>query len=228
MEIYEGATLGANTFTSTQTMPALAFTQVAWSAIGSAATAGMQKDVSDAGVKGSTWRADGTRWKPVNGVATLASLDTTSSNIANSETIVFQYLMPAALLQLKDRLRLTFTMTKSGATDNGTVRIRIGTAGTTSDTQINSNAATVLGAAGRQIGVIADIRVESATTALLLGVSNGNPGYYSASTAGGADNAITIANVSNALYVNVSVLSSSTNDTVAIRDVQLQLIAPAN
>ena len=108
--------------------------------------------ISNAGTKGSHWFYDGTRWKPLNGSAMLASLDTASASIGSSETIVFQYLIPANLWQTADRLRFWLGMTKSGTTDTGAMWFRIGTAGTTADALIIG--ANEIAAANQQAGLV--------------------------------------------------------------------------
>lgn len=190
----------------------------------SAATAGAGAMVyaSDYGVDGAVLRSNGTRWKPLGGLATLKSLDTPSASIGTAETIVFQYQMPANLLVVKDRLRLRFAMTKSGSTDLGTMRLRVGAAGTTADTQVLSQApltATILAGA-----IDTDWRVESATSLLKLGITaNGSPLGYSQTSTTAAAAAVTISNINTSLFVSVSILSAGVSDTVILQDAQLQL-----
>lgn len=218
------ATLDAPVFTTSVGIPS-----VAWASIPAPGTAGKIVRVSNFGTKGALLMDDGTRWKPVAGCATLATLDAVSSSVGNSETIVFQYLIPIGALQSKDRLRLALTMTKSGTTDLGDIRIRVGTAGTTSDTQIDSWA--MIAAANRTGSMLIDFRLDDATHFQeLTGNAGANSlrGYSSVSSvAFGASVAISSA-ASNALYFNVSIFSSSTNDTVALQDAQLQLCSSAN
>lgn len=218
------------TFSGVVTLPTLAFTQTTWANIGSASVAGTYRDVSDAGVKGSLWRADGTRWKPANGAAILASLDTSSSNISNAETIVFQYQIPAALLQLKDRLRLYLSASRSGVVDAGTILVRLGTAGTVADAQLNASATPQLSGTAQQVSLVMDYRVETATTIQMLGVSNGGGAVsgYSNAAGGGNANPVTVSNVSNSLWLSVSLLSAGATNTDRLLDAQLQLIAPGN
>lgn len=198
-----------------------------WDTKPSSPTAGQEVWISDAGAGGSKWRYTGTQWKPINGTALLASLDTTSSNIANSETVVFQYQAPAGMYQVGDRLRATFTFTKSGTTDTGALHMRMGTAGTTADTSIGS-LSSLLAAGNRSVGLILDFRIESATS--IQRMPNGSlaiAGYSTGSSATVAS-AVAISNISNSLFFNISIASSSTNDTVALVDAHLFLIPKAN
>lgn len=182
--------------------------------------------ITNAGTKGSHWFFDGTRWKPVGGIASLASLETATGNIANSETNAFQYLLPAGLWQTGDRLRFTHTQTKSGTTDSAQVVVRIGTAGTTGDTAVLSRAN--LQGVNIQAGTVLDIRLESATSALVLSSSRAILGYSNASITA-FDAAVTISSAAaNALYVSVNINSNGTTDTTKLIDAQLQLVAKAN
>lgn len=188
------------------------------------------REITISGVGAGVWRDNGTRWLPVNGRVVIATLDAASSNIANTETIVKQVLLPAGLLQTGDRLRFRLAISKSGATDTGTLSIRVGTLGTTSDTRV-FNGSTMLGAANRSGGIDLDIRVDSATAMSVLpnsGSTATSVGYSSVVSAATAA-AVTVTDASaNALYVNVSIASSSTNDTVSLRDAQIELVASVN
>lgn len=147
------------------------------------------------------------------GRSILKTLAAVSADIANAETVVLQYLIPAGSWVVGTTIEIdNLIFTKSGTTDTGTIRVRIGTAGTTADTQIFSS--NVLSAANRQWKGSGAIRLESATSVLPSGGANGglNPG-----TANGALAAITISSAaSNALYISVTIVASSTADTVAL------------
>jgi hypothetical protein len=180
--------------------------------------------MSDVGPKGSHWYYDGTLWKPLGGECLLASLDATSASIGNSETIVFQYQMPTGLWQNGYVLHFAMSMSKSGTTDTGALRARIGTAGTTADTQIfNVN---VLAAANQQFSGVADIRLESATSVQQMPNTAGI-GLGAANAAVASPVTISSA-VANALYFNASLSSGGTTNTVAILHAELFLIGKAN
>lgn len=183
---------------------------------------GLPVFVSNVGAKGSHWCFDGTYWNPVNGIALLSAMDATSASINNSETIVHQYQLPAAVLRVGSKLRVAYGATKSGTTDTGIIRVRLGSNGTTGDTAIYS--VTAMAASARQVGHISDFRVESATTVLGLPSSQGG---YGASSTTAFPTAYTVNNISGALYVNFSLYSSSTNDTVALTHAQLWLMSGA-
>lgn len=182
--------------------------------------------ITNAGTKGSHWFYDGTSWKPVNGLALLASLDSASSNIANTETIVFQYLLPAGLVQTGDRLRLSFGHVKSGTTDGVTFTTRLGAAGTTSDTALTSISG--LSASLRQTSSIVDFRLESATSMRMMPNSRVTAGYGTTSAAAW-DAAVTISSASaNALYFSVGLAVGGTTDTANVTSAELFLISKAN
>lgn len=198
-----------------------------WATKPTAGVAGRQIRITDVGNEDTIWVDTGTRWKPANGRAVLAALDTVSSNIANTDTVVFSKQIPAGVLGVGDRLRLRMATSKSGTTDTLQLSVRIGTAGTTSDTRV-WNGSAYLAAANRTGGSDFDIRLESATSVLVLPNSGSTTVSLGHSTvvnaAAAAAVAITDASA-NALYVVVSIQSSSTNDTVNLRDAQLELVA---
>lgn len=179
--------------------------------------------LSDAGTKGSHWIDDGTAWKPFNGQALLASADAQSATVANSETIKFQYQMPAAFWQVGDILRLDCGLQKSGTTDTCNILVRIGTAGTTADATMGIGGS-VLTASQVSGGFIYDIRLESATTAtaitaVFLGYGSGTSSAFSTKT---------IANVSNQLWINLTIASSGVSNTVTLMGAKLFYISKAN
>ena len=181
--------------------------------------------VSNAGTKGSFWYDDGTRWKPLNGIATLATLDATTASIANSETIVLQTLIPAGLLKPGDRIRVYGTATKSGTTDAATIRWRLGTAGTTADTQIFTSG--IMSTAQRYWAGIYENRLESNTSTqqLVTGTFYG----YSGASATALLAPVTISSAAaNNLYFSVSILSTGATDTVQMVDCQIEILSSAN
>lgn len=208
-----------------KTLTAPIVTGVSWSSIPAAGTAGRVVFVTDAGSKGSFWYDDGTRWKPLNNSAYLATADSASSNLGTSETIVLQALLPAGMWQTGDVVRLVGNLEKSGATDTGYLVLRIGTAGTTSDTQLKSVANWML-AADRSSRFFIDVRLDSATSAATL------VNYSYASTVTGTSlipASATISSASsNAIYISVSTRSSGSTDTVKLTYGQALLISKAN
>lgn len=206
---------------------ALSFTSTGstWANIPAAGSAGRMQFVSNAGTKGSVWMDDGTRWKPLNGSAVLATLDAASSNIANTETIVLQTLIPAGMLKPGDRLRVYGVMARSGTTDTGSFRLRLGTAGTIADTQIFSTG--VISGTQRSWSGVYETRLESNISVQPL-ISAALYGY-SGSTSSALPSPVTVSSAaSNNLYLSVSVLSAGATDTVQMLDSQIELHSSAN
>jgi hypothetical protein len=167
--------------------------------------------------------SDGSRWKALNGRQRLATLGAAVTGLTNTESISLQVLLPAALLAVNDEIEVWETGAKSGATDTSTGRVRIGTAGTTGDADVNANAPLFAAAANRVGGGILSFKIASATTAQKLGAQVGS---YSGNANVAEPAAVTISNVSNALYISFAHLSSSTNDTITIRAAHIDWITP--
>lgn len=195
-----------------------------------AATVNALAVCSNCGTSGMTLRGNGTRWKPIGGCATLGALDSAVTGITNSETIAYHIQIPAGMWQTGDRLRLRATVTKNGQTDTGAFRVRIGTNGTIADT-LTANVNPFL-AIGNQSGSLTfDMKLTSATTSLTLGANaaTGASFGYSGVSNNAAGGAVTISNAtSNALWVNVSALSSGVTNTIGISDVQIDYCATPN
>lgn len=193
-----------------------------WANIPAAGAAGKMAFVSNAGTKGSMWLDDGTRWKPLNGAAILATLDSATGNIANTATIVLQYLIPAGMWQTGDVIRVQGTFEKSGTTDTGIVTIYIGTAGTTSDTTVLSS--TWLAATSLAVDYFVDYRLDAATTVQQVSM---NTGYSAASSNQFLSYTISSA-AANDLYVSLAFRSGGTTNTVLSRYASISLFSKAN
>ena len=191
-----------------------------------AGVAGRMIRASNFGTKGALMMDDGTRWKPANGVAILKTLDAQTSTIANSETVVFQYLFPAALWTAGDRVRLFFGMIKSGTTDTGVTNVRIGASGTTGDPVLIN--LTAMSAAQRQGSWQLDLRLDSATSVITLPNSRAPLGYGTPITTA-YDAALAVPNATTTgFYVNLSMFSISTNDTVSATHAEMTYLASGN
>ncbi len=196
---------------------------VLYSALPAAASySGYMCKVSDVGGStGSLWISDGVRWKPVNGALTLYSSDAASAAVSGvTETIQRQILLPAGLLRVGDRLVCKVSQSKSSTSETATTRIRLGTAGTTSDTQIAAIAA--MTTTNVSVGWTFDMRVNSATTVQKMGgASTALP--WGVST-GAFPAATTVSSVTaNALYLSFSSFMSSTVETTLIEDLSIEL-----
>jgi len=202
-----------------------AFPILTWATKPAAYPAGQVVFISDYGTRGTYWVYDTgmARWKPF-GKQLLKSLDALSAATNNTETIRLQQLLPAAGLQVGDRIEARLSITKSGTTDTGIVRVRVGTAGTIgSDSAIYNGA--VLSAAQLNGGVTVEFRVDSATTLQLLARSDLG---YGGGTTNGIPAPATISNISNALYVSASLLSGGATNTVIMADAQFWISGPSS
>lgn len=186
--------------------------------------------VSDVGEGGAvfTWSAASSRWRALNGMASLKALGSPTGNIANTETIVLQALLPAGSWQTNDVLRVRdLSISKSGTTDTANLTIRIGTLGTTGDAAVSgATALAVLSAANQSYGGEFDIKLVSATSALKLGnAGTSAPFVGGGSSSASAATAITSA-AANALFLSVAIASSGATNTVQAQSGQILLVTP--
>jgi len=190
-----------------------------------AASAGAVARVSNVGPTGagSLWISNGTRWWPLNGTVGLYTLAARSSNIATTETVVAQYLIPAGVFQVGDRIRVSLSMTKSGTTDIGTLTFRFGTAGTTADTSMGGG--TLLVAGNRSAQVIQDFRLLTTTSLQrLTGTVAGSQGYLGPATSA-FTSAVAVSDTSTtAQYLTITINSGGATDTVNLEDAHYELM----
>lgn len=200
------------------------------SVFATAPAAGTVRCVSDIGVAGSLWIYSSTasRWKPVTGRVVLAKLPAAVAGITNSEQIVLQALVPNAnVLRAGDEIRIEYELEKSGTTDTGQVIVRIGTAGTTGDTQITGTGGATMAAANQAQGATYSMKMQSATSIKKSGPGTGPQGSLQGGFTNAAAAATTITSAaSNALYVNVSMASGGATNTLTAHDVTIDLVVP--
>lgn len=218
----------ADVFTATE---GIAASPQGWAVVNAAppsSAAGILRFANDTGSAGGMyWRyvPGSTRWAPINGSGTLASLGAPTSGVANTETLQLQTLLPIGTLQNNDSLLFTIAGAKSGATDSLTLRIRIGTAGDTSDALVYQG--DILGAAGRSFGGQFEIKVLSTTTVQKVGAAGtAEASYAGASTTAETSTVAISSHAANALYVSVFILSSGAADTVGLQSARIQLVTP--
>lgn len=209
---------------TTLEFPSAKYTSVTYANLPAAASStGLIYRVSDLGTSGAglLMISNGTRWLPLAGSAYLASQNNPQTvNAGAAETIVFQYLMPAGLLAVNDRLRVYFTGTKAGGTTATAGRIRMGTAGTTADTQITFG--NVMTIAGLSMSTLFSHKITAATTVQPL-YSLTSSGNYTGSSTSALQSAVTISNVSNALYISLTLTPGAT-DASTLTDATLEWI----
>lgn len=145
----------------------------------------------------------------------LKPLTAVSANINNVETVALQAVLPPGAWRVGTMIEFpNIVVTKSGTTDTGTIKIRVGAAGTTSDTQILTNGS--LGAANRAWNGNAAMRLDGVSSVLPIG---GNSGGFQQGTSNSALSAVSLSahNTATATtYVSITLASSSTADTVAL------------
>jgi len=226
--ISASSTLGTSNVLSITTAGAQTRAAVAFASLPAAASnAAAEIRVTDVGPSGygSLWSSNGTVWKPINGQLKIYQQNTrTSVAGGGAETIVGQYLMPAGFLKTNDRLRLFMSSSKAGTTTTCVWKVYVGTAGTTADALITGMSGTIMAAANLAVGSITDIKVMSATSIQKMGVGNTGTAGYAATGNTAAAAATTISNVSNALYLTVTLTPGAT-DAVACEDMMLEYLS---
>lgn len=109
----------------------------------------------------------GTRW--VTQPFTIYVLPSPVTVQSASETLMTQFNVPAALLGTRAQLRMEFGLADNGTTTSFSLRVRMGTAGTTSDALIRQTV-TMGSAAQRTKGFTLDAETKSATAINTIGV----------------------------------------------------------
>jgi len=189
-----------------------------------ASYSGMQARVTD--LNNALFESNGTRWKPVNGMAVIASLDTDFTMTGVTETIAFQKLLPAGLLKNGDKLRIRCSIGKSGTSETTTLALRLGATGTTADTALQSFGA--MATTTVSVGMLDDFKRLSATTIRKLGNGSQLTQYAGGATAATAF-PVTVSNMdSTALYLSATLTQSSTVETGSMYDFSLELVASAS
>lgn len=85
---------------------------------------------------GNFFFSNGTRYKAVNGSVTLDSVDTANAGVADTTEQQLNpnaILIPGGVIGGNDRLRIYLGISKSGAADTATIRLRMGPLKTTAD-----------------------------------------------------------------------------------------------
>lgn len=174
---------------------------------------------------GATMRWNGTRWKPVNSQVLLDAIDTANVGAANATEQQLNpnhAAIPAGLTQNYDRFLVRITLTKSGATDAATLRLRLGPAGTAADALL----ATVAIAAGTQsFGGMIEFKRLSATSVEQEG--NADTGTsFSGPSANASPAAVAVSSMdSNTMYMSLTVQMTAGTEAPTLKDYTLELLA---
>lgn len=182
--------------------------------------AGTEILLSGVGSNGWTrWRTDGSVWRlavPTDIVVDLTNPITGAAN--TSEQILKQYLLPAGVLTSLRYFSVKVLSAKSGAAETATLRIRVGSLGTTSDAQVINSAA--LAGANRVFASESVFFASSATQLRLV------PAGFTAAFAAIASSGVTYPNntsvsdmAANATYVSVTETMSVGAETATVAHV---------
>lgn len=168
-------------------------------------------------------QSDGSRYKPLNNSAIVSSLGAEITTSGTTEAILHQAFFPAGLLKAGDTIRYQLSISKSGASETSDYSLRFGTAGTTSDTQLQTFQ--WLGASSRTNGIIAEWKVLSATQFKRIGSGAQSTPFAGASTATTPD-ATTVSNMdSNDMYLSAGALMSSTVEVLTMHAMAFEWIS---
>lgn len=194
-----------------------AFSPIVFTDIGASATTAN---------KGTAWYHDNTSWRPVGGCAMLYTLGSAfQDKLTNvtTEEIKGQVLIPAGLWATVDhKILVRHTLTKSGTSNTATYTIRLGTAGTTSDTLIIAAAAGSPTGTSRQGQNDRYFVRDSATT--VNQPFSGNAAYDT--TTATPTTSVTVSNMdSNALYLSMGIYVATGTETTQLRQFDVYMEA---
>jgi hypothetical protein len=176
--------------------------------------------VSDIG-GGSYWASNGSTWYPLGNRITLYDMPASNAQLCGTEKIMAQLSIPAGLLKNRDKLRVTYTYTKSSTVETATHNFRLGTAGTVADTGIA--ATTAPGGTSVVVGNIIEFQRASATTLQRLGGSV--TGGYNGPSTTALPAPVTVANMdTNPLFLSLTSVSSANAETYTLVDYRVELI----
>lgn len=190
----------------------------------SSAGAGGRIIVTDVGSYRTDWISDGSVWRPMNGRVTLATLSSNVTSVTGiTEQILKSVALPAGMLIAGCTLRLGAATLKSGTAETSTVRVRIGSTGTTSDQIVMAPtmATTVDG-----LGMFCEFHRASATTMLRTG-AGGNTTLFPMGTSNASQTtAVTVANMdTTANTIIITSQYSASVETTTLNQYILELIA---
>lgn len=175
---------------------------------------------------GNFFFSNGTRWKPVNGSIVLDSVDTPNAGVADTTEQQLNpnhIVIPAGVIGLYDRILLRCTMSKNGAADTATIRLRFGPLGTAADpiiATVNSLATTA-----QSIGFLQAFKRASATTVQKVGNATSDTSFSGASTVA-YPAAVAVSNLdSTAMFLSITSQMTAGTEIVTLQDYTLELLA---
>jgi len=194
-----------------------------WANRGSGRVIGEIKRMSNIGpAPGTLMWWDGTYWKILSPVDVVMNTTIAAGSLSTSEQILVQATLPAGLLRAGRTAVFRALYAKDGTTDTATARLRLGSAGTTSDTTLSSS--TGFGAANRAFCLEHWVTLTTATnlrTVALNAINGFTPGGGSS---GVVPNNVTIPNAdSTALILSAALTMSGTSNAPAVASLAMEL-----
>jgi hypothetical protein len=168
--------------------------------------------------------SDGTRYKPLGGIALLGKLgaDITTTG---AEAIMFQVAIPAGLLKAGDSITKQISASKSADVETLNYRLRMGTAGTLSDTSIQDFTLATGGGGNRTMGFIAEWKVSSATTIDRVGNASQSTSFIGSATATEPSPSVIDNLDTNAMFISDTLALTGTSTVGKLRSSIITWIA---
>lgn len=192
---------------------------------------GAQIRISDVGGgnpttgEGTVFVSDGKRWKPLNKETLLDAIDTANAGtaVATEQQLNPNHApLPAGLLGDFDRLMVQLSVSKNGATDGVTLRLRFGPLGTVADPVI---ATIAVAAANQSYGTVMTFKRLSATT--LEQEGNGDPSAsFNGPSTLAAPSAVVVSSMDvNTMYMSVTAQMGTGAEIPTVRDYTMRMVA---
>jgi hypothetical protein len=196
-----------------------------WANRGSGAYTGERKLITDAGVSTSEFWWNGTRWRPASGRMVLHEIAAPVTTTADTNEQIADYVaIPIGLVINGDILKTRFACTKSSTSDTATIRHRLGTAHTTSDTSMGVATAS-LATTQRSQNFTVELKRISATSFMPLSLTSSTNGIGISTS---LNSAITITDMdANQIYLDLSSQMTSGSETITFNSWLVELICGA-
>lgn len=161
------------------------------------------------------------------GARAFYSLVSPASMSGVSEVILGQFILTTvggvSVLGLLSRLELRMSLSKSNTAESVTIRIRCGTTGTISDTQIYTSGS-LLVTTNISAGALLDFKRTTTTALQKLGAGLSSNAYGGASTVAYAT-PVTVGVLDDAAnYISVTAQSSAGAETITLQDLQASIV----
>lgn len=158
-------------------------------------------------------RIDGTGIRRTDAVFCVYTTDGGTGSTATSENILEQFIIPEGGLKVGDTLVITLSIKRSATATDGTLKVKMGKLGTTSDAEVWAN--TQLTSVSAAYGLTAQIHllVLSATTVVAVSTRNGtNP--FATTTSSSSHSIVTIDDITtDPVYLSFIEYANTNADT---------------